>query len=64
MGDSEYGKCDICKKEGHVNRKYYYDIECECCSPKHFEIVFHCNECDPLEPKETKIVMRTDELKK
>ena len=62
-GDSEYGVCDICKNERFLNRKYYYyDIECECHSPKHFEIVRHCSSCVPVEPSLTKIELRTDYL--
>lgn len=31
MNYSEFGKCDICGKEGPLNRKYFhYDFKCEC----------------------------------
>ncbi len=65
MGESEFGTCDICKKEANLERKYYrYAVKCECHSPEHFEIVRHCNTCIPLEPKETKILIKTSELSK
>jgi hypothetical protein len=58
------GKCDICKSENVViQREYYhYDIKCECHSPKHFEIVFYCSNCKPVEPKETRIHLQTKDL--
>ncbi len=62
----EVGKCDVCKKENvQLNRLYYrYDIKCECHSPQHFEIARHCNDCEPVEPKETRVTYRTTELKR
>ena len=64
-GCIEIGKCDICGMENiQLNRTYYrYDIKCECHSPEHFEIVWHCCNCEPKEPEETKIVIKTKELK-
>jgi hypothetical protein len=56
MGDCEFAKCDMCKKDTHVSRKYYsYDIKCDCCNDKndnHFEIVRYCKDCEP-KPKRT-----------
>ncbi len=71
-GDVEVGKCDVCGKKTQLNRKIYrYDIKCDCHSPHHFEIVRHCNDCIPKEPKTTKILnpkmtctFDTDELDK
>lgn len=65
MGDIEVGRCKICGKEDiPINRKYYhYDIKCECHSPQHFEIVYHCNDCEPKEPYETKITLKIEDLK-
>lgn len=64
-GEIEWGKCDICGKEAALNRKYfYYPIKCECHAPQHFEIVWHCANCEPKEPLETKIRLKTDALKK
>jgi hypothetical protein len=56
-GDVEFGNCKICKKEDiPINRRYYhYDIKCECHSPNHFEIVYHCNNCEPKPPQKTQI---------
>lgn len=63
-GAVESGICDICKKETHLQRKYYYyNIVCECHSPQHFELVRYCNDCIPLEPKLTKLEIKTETLK-
>ena len=66
MGDIEVGTCTICRKENvQLNRKYYrYDIKCICHSPQHFEIVYYCNNCTPIEPKETRITIETEYLNK
>ena len=62
-GDSEYGKCQICGTEGPVARKYYYyKLKCECHSPEHFEIVWHCDKCEAKEPIVTKITIKTKNL--
>jgi len=65
-GAIEIDKCDVCGKENvHVSRKYYrYDIKCECHSPHHFELVRYCKDCIPKEPKETKIFIKTENLKR
>jgi len=64
-GCIEFGKCEICNKETNLNRKYFrYDIKCECHSPNHFELVIHCNDCIPIEPKLTKIDIKTETLNK
>jgi len=56
MNEQEYGMCNICKKEKVLQRKYYYyGIKCECHSPEHFEIVFHCLDCAPKAPEKTTI---------
>ncbi len=63
--ESEWGTCSLCKKEGPIKRTYYhYVIKCECHSPSHFEIVYHCNDCQPVEPKTTKVTLRTENLVK
>ncbi len=64
-GDLEYGICNSCNKEGPVNRTYftYESIACECHSPTHFEIIWHCSDCIPVEPAITKIQIKTDNLK-
>ena len=64
-GDIEHGRCDICGDMSELTRKYYhYPIKCECHSPNHFEIVCHCNNCEPEEPRITKVVFDTEKLKK
>ena len=55
-GDAERGTCSVCQKivNGITRKYYYYDIECDCCNTKeddHFEIVFHCNNCEPKPPR-------------
>jgi hypothetical protein len=63
MGDIEFGKCDICRKTKELQREYYYyPLPCECCSNQHFEIVRHCNECEPVEPPYTRPMLRTKSM--
>ena len=60
MGNVEWGKCEICGKEGPLERTYfYYPIHCECCGSKdkdgqnqHFEMIRHCKDCPAPMPKE------------
>jgi len=60
----EYGKCEVCGKEGALQRTYYhYDIKCKCHSPNHFEVISHCSDCKPQEPETTRITIDTDSLK-
>jgi hypothetical protein len=56
-GDMEYGTCEYCGNEGPVGRQYFnYDIDCDCCRGKeHFEIVWHCDKCEPKDPGIRKI---------
>ena len=64
-GCMEFGKCEICGKEGGLQRTYFnYDIKCECHSPNHFEVVSHCAKCKPEEPKITKLTVATSLLKR
>ena len=63
-GACEFGKCEICGKETCLQRTYFsYDIKCECHSPNHFELVRHCKDCIPTEPRETKVIFSTEKLK-
>lgn len=60
------GKCDMCGKENvNLNRKYYFykGVECECHSSPHFEIIDHCKYCEPKEPFETRVYIKTETLK-
>ena len=56
-GEIEVGKCEICGRENvQLTRKYYrYEIECECHSPHHFELVRHCAACQPYPPRYIKV---------
>ena len=65
MGTVEQGNCMVCGKKDvcPIERTYFrYDLECECHSPKHFEIVWHCPTCIPQQPTETKVVFKTSDL--
>lgn len=65
MAEIEMGRCEFCGRNGvSLNRKYYYyNVDCECCGAKHngkkvhFEIRYHCSDCEPKPPREIKVVM-------
>ena len=61
----EIGKCECCGKDNvPLNRTYFrYPFQCECHSPEHFILIRHCDDCEPIEPKETKVVLKTGDLK-
>ena len=64
-GDIEFGWCDYCGESGPINRKYYkYGVKCECHSPEHFEIVHHCNKCEPKDPGIRKIQFSNEQKHK
>ena len=66
MATVETGTCEICGKENvPILRKYflYPDIKCECHSPHHFDLVFHCKDCIPKQPDYTKVELRTANLR-
>lgn len=59
----EFGKCDYCGKKAPLRRKYfYYDIKCDCHSPRHFELRYHCKDCIPTVPHETKVTYLSSSL--
>lgn len=61
--NNEYGLCAVCGKKGNLVRTYfYYPIKCTCCSPEHFELVRHHEDCVPKEPLHTKIEFDTRDL--
>ena len=64
-GEIEVGRCECCGKDNiPLERTYFrYPFECECHSPEHFILVRHCQDCEPTEPRETKVVLKTDDLK-
>ncbi len=54
-GEIEYGKCQICGKTTQLERTYFdYDVNCDCHSPNHFELVIHCKDCAPIIPITTR----------
>ncbi len=63
-GDTEYGVCSFCKKAGYTTRKYYhFKVKCSCCSgDTHFEIVRHCDKCNPKPPKNVLLSIPSSEL--
>lgn len=62
MGDMEWADCKYCGNNGPVERTYFhYDIKCECCSGKHFEIVYHCGNCKPKDPGIRRIQLSNEE---
>lgn len=62
-GEVEFGKCDVCHIEKPLERKYYYyAINCECHSPKHFELVRHCKDCIPNKPLLTNLTIKSEIL--
>ena len=64
-GECRVGKCEVCGKENvTLNRKYFhYDFPCTCHGPSHFILIDHCDECEPKEPRETWICVKTEDLK-
>ena len=64
-GCIEHGLCQYCGYSGPINRKYYYyGIKCECHSPEHFEIVWHCDKCEPKDPGIDRIILSKEEKHK
>jgi hypothetical protein len=62
-GECEFGTCEICKQDKPLQRTYFhYNIKCECHSPNHFDLVIHCKDCVPVKPRETKAILKTDNL--
>ena len=63
MGHVEFGRCDVCKKDGPLVRTYWhYPIACECHGPTHNEMRRHCNTCVPQTPLYTEITVSTAKL--
>ena len=61
----EHGTCEYCGIKGPINRKYFkYGIHCECHSPEHFELVFHCDKCEPIDPGIQKIKLTKEQKHK
>lgn len=64
-GDCMVGKCEVCGAENvPLERKYFhYDIPCQCHGPSHFIAINHCEKCEPKEPRETWLCVKTEDLK-
>ena len=64
-GDKELGYCEYCGELTKINRKYYkYGVKCECHSNEHFELVYHCNYCEPVDPGIRKIILSNEQKHK
>lgn len=65
MGEIEIGTCECCGKQNTaLTRKYFrYPFRCECHSPEHFILIRHCEDCEPEEPQETKVCLKTKDLR-
>jgi len=60
--NTRWSICDMCNKYGDLHEKrYYYAIKCECHEDEHCEVVYHCENCTPLPPFETTIVLKPRE---
>ena len=54
--ETEFGECCVCTDKAQLTRTYWhYDIDCDCHSPKHFEVRRHCRFCTPNEPLYTEV---------
>jgi hypothetical protein len=63
MGNVEFGRCDVCLKDGPLVRTYWhYPIACECHGPTHHEMRIHCDTCVPQTPLYTQITVSTAKL--
>lgn len=62
--EMEVGNCEVCGNEGPLIRTYFhYPVKCECHGPCHSIMIRHCPGCVPKEPRETKIVFKTEDMK-
>ena len=55
-GDIMLGTCELCGKTDVVLSKTYFkysNIKCGCHAPQHFEVIYHCKDCKPVEPMTT-----------
>lgn len=64
-GVKELGYCEYCGELTDINRKYFtYGLKCLCHSPEHFEIVYHCDKCQPVDPGIRKITLSKEQKHK
>ena len=54
------GICEYCGNKTNLKRTYihYEDIKCECHSPSHFDLIEHCDECEPKIPEKTTAILK------
>lgn len=53
------GICSICHKETVLDKTYFsYPIKCDCCSPQHFSVVYHCKDCVPKIPTNIAVMLK------
>ena len=64
-GETIIGKCMYCMKYTNLQRTYFrFNLDCECHSPKHFEIVEHCGSCTPKRPSYTSVLLKKNLVNK
>lgn len=68
-GGIEFGICPVCGEEKSLNRKYFkYKLDCVCCGGAakdyHFEIAWHCYDCEPIEPTTIRPILLTCNIEK
>lgn len=60
MEHVSHGVCDMCGRVADVQKKYYFfNIDCKCHSRGHYEVVTYCNDCIPLRPVNTEIILHS-----
>ena len=61
----EYGRCEVCGKEGPLTRTYRHfpGLECDCCHDSHFDFVRHCPTCIPPKCNTLKVVLTLEQAK-
>lgn len=64
--ENEIGKCDCCGKENVLLEKaiFHYPFPCQCCSSGHSVLVRYCEDCEPEDLQKTKVLMKTEDLKR
>ena len=48
----------MCGRVADVQKKYYFfNIDCKCHPKGHYEVVTYCNDCVPMRPLDTEIIL-------